>query len=181
MANFLGANRLFVRDRFDLTAGEAQFVKIDVKGTGDVVAALKEIPDKMVRKVFRKTMNTVVAPIYEAVVSSMPVHTGNLKNSIRQRVSISKAKGLVIGTVYADAKNDGGHANLIEEGFKLTAHKPTAKRGPYGHPRVLKRIKGQHLFRRALEQRADSTVSVFMTDVRELTREAQAKVGKAND
>jgi len=45
MANFLGANSLFVRDRFDLTAGEAQFVKIDVKGTGDVIAALKEIPD----------------------------------------------------------------------------------------------------------------------------------------
>lgn len=181
MANFLGANRLFIRDRLDLTAGEAQFVKIDVKGTGDVIAALKEIPDKMVRKVFRKTMKTVVGPIYEAVVSSMPVHTGNLKNSIRQRVSISSYTGWVTGTVYADAKNDGGHANLIEEGFKLTAHKSTAKRGPYGHPRVLKRIKGQRLFRKALEQRAESTISVFMTDVRELTREAQAKVGKAND
>lgn len=174
-----------IRSSFDSSTGAAQLVRLDIQGTQQVIDALRALPVEMQIKIQQKTMRQVLTPLLEAVTRNIPERTGNLKRSIRKKIFTSKSIGKVNGAVVAVAKSrgletkdneKGFHASWYESGFKLTAHKKKAKRGPYGYPRVLRSVLGKQPFRRALEAQADSIVQAFYTAVAEQTREAQAKI-----
>ncbi len=169
-----------IRGAFDTSSGVAQFVRLDVQGTQAVIDALKSLPGNVSRRIQRKTMKAVIEPIFQDVRSSVPVDSGQLRDSVTKRVGISKKYGTITGTVshkYADTF----YAHWVDQGWNLTGHRAGKKRGPFGHPKVLRRVEGRYIFRKALERHADGSVSAFYRDLKESTDEVQKELGASND
>jgi|GEM_PF-3988194 len=119
-------------------------VKVDIKGLGDCVDKMRELGPKLARKGLRRALNKVGDFWVPEVQSRVPVHSGDLKNSIRKAVKTRKDKtGEISGTVWvgpaADAPRTDGKDSVgpgvygmwVEFGLKKKKKYPAQ---PYMRP-----------------------------------------------
>lgn len=154
---------------------------MELTGAREVAATLKELPEKIQKKILRQTMKRVIDPIYTQIKANLPVKTGNLRDSVIKKIQLQTRKGAIVGEVIASSGKGrkGHHAYWIEEGFNLTAHKETARRGPYGTNRILKRVEGKHIFRDTFKANAEQSISLFYEAISDEVKTAQKELGSS--
>lgn len=150
--------------------GDRQIVDIRATGISEVAKILKELPEKTMLKVARKTMRQTLEPLFREVQSNTPVgKTGKMKESVKTRIKLRKSSGWLTGSVVADGRV-APHYQLVDLGWKLTGPEPKKK--------FIKRISGRRIMKGALEGQANSIIQTFSDDLKALATEAQSKVGK---
>lgn len=152
---------------FGAQTGDRQIIDIQATGISEVTKILKELPEKTMLKIARKTIRQALDPLFQEVQSNTPVgKTGKMKESLKKRISLRRSTGWLTGSVVANGRV-APHYQLVDLGWDLTS-----RRGKF-----IRHIAGKRIMKGALERQANSIIQTFASDIKDLALEAQSKVG----
>lgn len=145
-------------------------VKVDIKGLDGVVEKMHELGPKLARKGLRKALGKVGEFWVPEVQSRVPVHSGDLKNSIIKAIKTRKDKnGEVSGTVWVgpamnasrtdgkDSVGPGIYGMWVEFGLKK------------------KKYPSQPFMRPTLDATRDKAVKLFSETLKDVLEEIAKK------
>jgi HK97 gp10 family phage protein len=138
---------------------------MNVQGLAELDAKLQNLPEEIVKKLFRKALRASGQVIQKEVQSRAPVKVedsgpksnslppGALKADIKTRVSVTPQKGT--GSVnIGPGKNTAHVARWVENGHNLVGHKPNKKK-------TGKKTKPRPFMRPALDASGEKAVETF--------------------
>jgi HK97 gp10 family phage protein len=103
-------------------------VDIEIKGLDEIEKRLKQLPQKVAKKVVRKAVREGAKPILKAAQSKVPVKTGALKKSLKVRAMKAKlakgGAGVHVGVSDQWFKGDLFYGGMVEFGTKNMPAKP---------------------------------------------------------
>lgn len=104
-------------------------IEFKIDGIEELIATLATLTPEIQNKSGRAAMRKLAKDMTATTKASVPVKTGNLFNSLKDRVRVMGSAKSVVAITYAkyDGKGDGSqggnHAHLIEYGHKLVKGK----------------------------------------------------------
>lgn len=118
---------------------------VEIKGLTELARTLEqEIPEKLAKSVIRNALNAGVEVIEEAIESSAPVRSGELKESIVSRTQIENARGglrgfAVVGPGYRVSGKKSGKSTDDPGVYALFVEKGHGPPGTAREKRLAKR------------------------------------------
>lgn len=96
---------------------------LDVKGDKELIAALRGLEPKLLKKAFRRTFRVLGKIAADATRANVPVKTGALKRSVKVRAVKRTRKGTVGVNVISGGKLAGAeyYGHFVEYGTKKMA------------------------------------------------------------
>ena len=172
------------------TRQQAQGYSFELKGLKELIKLLDELPTVAMQKtVVRNALTKSCGPIVEAAKASVPVVTGNLRDSIhvsRQLKPSQRTSGYYDrSTVTVYVGSDAPHAHLVEFGtVERVLDKPRVVTLPNGStvkitttgqmsPRPFLRQAWDSMKRKALEMFADQMREQIYKSARRLAKRAE--------
>jgi HK97 gp10 family phage protein len=143
---------------------------LNLRGADELKAMLKQLPEKLGRKIERKAMVVATEAVHTEVLRRVPTKHGDLKASIK--VKVRKKRQQYIGSITAGGEK-AYHAQFIEYGFVHTGHKI---KGKDGKPTSRGHVPGRKFMRGAIASKAQSVVDIFTDTLKEFAEKEIAKV-----
>lgn len=143
-----------------------------ITGLKQVDRALKQLPDRVAKKVIRQAMRASMRPVKAAVVANAPVESGATKRAVKLRAAKSRKKGKIAIEVRigaGDYQGDQYYAAFQEYGWR-----PGKRGGPRGAP-----VPGKHFMLHAFESTSasakDAAISAILTGVEREVKASRVK------
>ena len=100
--------------------------KLTITGDKQIDRALKNIPDKVAKKAFRKSMRPAMKVIQKEAKDNAPVDSGDMKKSIKVKAAKRSRRFMGIDVVIGEEafKGETWYGNLVEYGTSKMPAKP---------------------------------------------------------
>lgn len=139
-------------------------VGIEIRGLKELEDKLRQLPDKMAKRVYRQAMSKALTPLVKLMKQYVPKRTGALRRSLTKNVKTMGSRGMIIGSAGpARGKKIGGampsrYAHLVEFGTAPHWQEHLKRMHPGSAPRPF--------IRRAYQEAGPSISKIFIDQVR---------------
>jgi len=140
---------------------------LSMSGDRQVEQMLKQLPDRVLRKVTRQAVNAGATPVLKAARSNVNVKRGVLRAALTKKVKTYTKSQTVLALVGPRAKA-APHANLVEGGSVLRRQKSGKSTG---------QMPASHFLSKSLDENKTSALQAISSKMAKGVKQEAAKLG----